>query len=326
MPSSGTVTFSVSRDDIIQNAMKIIGELAPSESPTAAETTDCSMFLNMMVKQWQGQADFAPGLKMWSRKRGNLFLSTSTNSYSLGPAGHWSSSVNTTTLTAAAALSATALTVASITGISSGDNIGIVLTSGDVFWTTVNGAPSGVTVNITTGLSGAAASGNTLFTYATANQGRRPLQILTAVLRDSTNQDTPLSIMTLEDYQGLPAKADSTTTGDPSQIYYESQLTNGILYTDIFPSNTTKYIHTVYLSPIEDFNASTDTPDYPQQWYRALSYGLAVDISPLFQFAVRPDIKMLRDEALIVARNQDPEVTHGYYQPNVDYTDYGPIT
>lgn len=320
MPSSGTVTFSVSRDDIIQNAMKIICELAPGESPTASETTDCAMFLNMMVKQWQGTADFAPGLKMWSRKRGNLLLSTSTNSYSLGPAGHWASSLTNTTVKTAY-VSGTSLIVNSITGISTTDNIGIVLDGGDVFWTTVNGAPSGNTITLTTGATGTAAAGNVVYTYTTANQSRRPLQILTAVLRNSSNQDTDLTVMTLEDYEGLPAKADSTTTGDPTSIYYESQLTNGILYTDVYPSDTTKYIHTVYLSPIEDFNAATDTPDYPQQWYLALSYGLAVLISPLFSFAVRPDIKTLRDESLILARNQDPEVSHGYYQPNQDQVD-----
>lgn len=324
MASSGTVTFSVSRDDIIQNAMKIIGELSPGEAPTAAETTDCAMFLNMLVKQWQGDADAGSGMKMWSRKRGNLYLSTTTNSYSLGPAGHWSSSVNTTTVSTAY-VSGTSLIVASITGISSGDNIGVVLTGGDVAWTTVNGAPSGQTVTLTAGLSGAAASGNVVYTYPTANQARRPIGLITAVLRNSSNQDTPLAIMTVEDYEGLPAKADPTTTGDPNQIYYESQLTNGILYADVYPADTTKYIHVVYLSPIEDFNAATDTPDYPQQWFRALSYGLAVDISPLFKLTTRPDITAIRNEALAIARAYDPEETHEYFQPNVDYTDYGPL-
>lgn len=72
MTTSGVYSFSVTRDQIVRLAMLNIGQLQDIEVPTAQELTDCSMFLNMMVKQWMGKADFAPGLKTWTRRHGHL--------------------------------------------------------------------------------------------------------------------------------------------------------------------------------------------------------------------------------------------------------------
>ena len=66
--TSGTWTFSVMRDDIIRHAMLDIGALDGEEVPTAQEITDCAFRLNMIVKQWMGNMDFAHGLKMWQRQ------------------------------------------------------------------------------------------------------------------------------------------------------------------------------------------------------------------------------------------------------------------
>lgn len=64
-----------------------------------------------------------------------------------------------TTLTVAAVTTDTALTVASITGFAAGEHIGIALDDGTQHRTTVNGAPSGSTINITDAMpSGAAIS------------------------------------------------------------------------------------------------------------------------------------------------------------------------
>lgn len=70
-----------------------------------------------------------------------------------------------TTLSSGATTNATSLSVASATGILNGQSIGILLDSGAWHWTTVNGAPSGNTVTIATGLPSAAASGKRVLTY-----------------------------------------------------------------------------------------------------------------------------------------------------------------
>ena len=61
MPTSGTYSFTVTRDDIVREAMLNIGKLGEAETPTAQEVTDCARKLNMLVKQWMARQDFAPG-------------------------------------------------------------------------------------------------------------------------------------------------------------------------------------------------------------------------------------------------------------------------
>lgn len=318
MPSSGTVTYSLNRNQIITASLMAIGYLGDGEVASANDISAASDILNMLVKNWSGSSDFAPGFKLWSRKRGNLLLDTTKNSYNLGPSGdRWTDVVTRTTLTATAAAAAASLTVASISGIANTNAIGIVLDNGTLFWTTVNGTPSGVTVTLTVGLTSQASKGATVYAYASLT--RRPLEILTAVLRDSSNQDTDLDVMTIQDYQSLPAKADSTTTGDPQSFYYESQLTNGVLYLDIYPNDLTKYVHCVYLSPIEDFNAATDTIDMPQVWYLPLMYGLGIHASPTFRMPVSDQLNGLFTASLAIAKNADPEQSTIFFEPGRDY-------
>ena len=321
MPSSGSTNFTVNRDEIVTLAMQDCGQLGVGEAISPEDLTYCSKKLNMLVKQWMGMADFAPGLKLWSRKRADLFLSTSASIYNVGPTGdHWTSTYVSTTLTATAVPSATALTVSSITGISSGDNIGIVLDSGALFWTTVNGAPSGTTVNLAAGLTSQATSGAVVYDYANATTSGNPLQILTIILRDAQNNDIgPLVPLTIEQYESLPTKTQINSTGDPYSYYFESHNTvpgtsNSYLFLDCYPFDVTKHLHITYLSTIEDFDVSTDTPDYPQQWYRALAAQLAIDILPGFQLPLTNELKQLRDDAVAIARNFDPETTNIFFQ------------
>ena len=94
MATSGTYSFSVTRDDIIREAMLNIGKLDVYGSIDPVETADCARKLNMMVKTWMGTIDFAPGLKMWTRQRGDLFLSQTQYRYAIGPTGdNWAGGV-----------------------------------------------------------------------------------------------------------------------------------------------------------------------------------------------------------------------------------------
>src|SRR5450631_2979263 len=82
---SGTFSFTVTATDIIREMMLNCGAIGEGEVPTASEFRDCLRKLNMLAKQWMGTFDFAPGLKMWTRQRGNLFLSSTKHKYGLGP-------------------------------------------------------------------------------------------------------------------------------------------------------------------------------------------------------------------------------------------------
>lgn len=266
MATSGSTNYATSRDGLIAFALKKIGVVAKGATPSAVQISDAAVELNFMVKAWQ-----TDGMQLWAKKRGYLFLAKDTTRYTLGPSGdHCTNSYVRTELTADSASSDTTLTVDSIVGVSSGDYVGVELDNGSLYWTTVNGAPSGSTITLTAGLNGAASEGNVVFTYTTKIQ--RPLRILQALRSDVNDVDIPLTIQALNDFYEMPNK---TNDGRVTQISFIPTLTSAELY--VWPQTDTvsDIITFWYHRPFEDFDATGDEPDFPQEWYLALGYGLA---------------------------------------------------
>lgn len=330
MTTSGTWTFTVVRDDIIREAMLNVGAIGEAEVPTAQEVTDCARKLNMLVKQWMGTQDFAPGLKMWTRQRADLFLSSSKGVYALGPSGdNWAAGVAATTLTgqnygqdqlnanAAAAATTLSLGVGSTSNFTAGDYLVVQLNSGDIYSTTVstvNGGAGTITIP-SPGLPSAANANNYVWNYTT--KGQRPEAIVTCILRDINNADTPVDPMTVQDYEVLPTKTMSSFLSDPAAFYYEAQLTNGQVYLDIAGAqDVTKHLHMVYLRPIMDFVNPGDSPEYPQQWYRALCWGLSREICGMFDADWSDDMDSNYRESVAMARESYSETTTFYFQPD----------
>lgn len=330
--TSGSYTFSVTRDQIIRQAMLDIGALAEGENPTAQETTDCAFKLNMLAKQWMGNTDFAPGLKIWTRKRADLFLQPNQYVYQVGQTGadNWidsttglvyPNSYGQTTLTANAAQSATVLNVASNSQFNILDSIGIQIGNG-IFWTTIINIGAGTVTIPSPGLSAAALANAYVWNYTT--KGIRPIVLITALLRDIYANDTPLRIIqTVQTYEALPTKTAPSNVGDPTAVFYESRFKNqtpyGLLYLDVGGAqDVTKHIHCVYLSPVEDFVNPGDAPDYPQQWYRPLVLGLGREISGMFDCVWGGDLEANFQDSLRIARQTDPENTDVFFQVDGD--------
>lgn len=328
MSTSGTFIFTVSASDVVREMMLNVGAIGEGEVPTAQEYTDCLRKLNMLVKQLMGRQDFAPGLKMWTRTRGTLFLGYTQHSYQLGPTGdNWAGGVtggsfnqtyNSTTTTAVSAQSTNSIQVNSITNINNGDYIGILIGT-DLFWTMVNGAPSGNTVNLTGALTGQVNPNAQVFNYTTKQQ--RPLQIETSLLRDIYANDTPQDVLTLQDYELLPTKTSKTYQADPTSFYYESQIgsstatSNGVYYIQCGGAqDVTKHLHIVFLQPVMDLNNPGDNPQYPQQWYRALCWGGAREIAGMFDAEWTQDMQANYSESMAMAKEADAETTSFYFQ------------
>jgi len=335
--TSGSYTFSVTRDQIIRAAMMDIGALAEGENPTAQEVSDCALKLNMMVKQWMGNTDFAPGLKVWTRKRADLFLGNSKYLYNLGQTGdHWVDSTaglnypqayGQTQLTGAVAAAGTVLPVASVSQFNINDYLGVQIGS-DIYWTRVAGIGSTSVTIASPGLPSPGALANA-YVWNYTNKGIRPLVMVTCILRDIYANDTTLRIFrTVEEYESLPTKTASTNIADPTAIFYESQFKNqqpnGQLYLDVGGAqDITKHLHCVYLAPTQDFLNPGDAPDYPQEWYRALVLGHGRDIAGMFDCAWTDDLEANYKDALAIAKQGNPAESAVYFQVNSDEP-YGP--
>lgn len=316
MATSGVTSYSVTENDIITDAFENGAIYGAGETLGAEDVTLARRKLNMIVKQWVAQADFAPGLKMWTRRTGWLFLQDSQVEYDVGPSGDECAAEEyvRTTLAANASGGAGTITVTSATGMASAMRIGILLSSGAMQWTTINGAPSGQTVTLTATLTGAATSGSVVYAYT--SKVHRPFEIVTASLRDSSGDDTPMDPhLSLEEYELIPSKSGE---GTPSSFYFEAKRTNAKVYLDNSPTDLTNVIRFRYLSYVEDSTALTDTVDFPAEWFRPLSAQLAMDLCPAFRKPVPPELKMMRDEALLVARNAYAAKSTAYYASEPD--------
>jgi hypothetical protein len=134
----------------------------------------------------------------------------------------------------------------------------------------------------------------------------KPLRIIQAFFHNGTSSvDIPMIPLTRTQYNQLGNK---TTTGYPVQYYYDPQLSSGTLY--LFPvpdanaSTVGNNVTIVYQRPFEDFDASTDEPDFPQEWFEALKFNLALRLAPEYglsteQFSIIKNIaKETKDAAL----------------------------
>ena len=266
MTTSNSVDFSVTRDNLITLAYQHVGVVGDGETASADQITEGALLLNMLVKARQ-----ADGMPLWALKRGFILPLTGVSSMTMG-SSHAVTTYVTTTLTADSAATDTTLTVTSITGISTAHVIGIELDDGTVDWTTVNGAPSGTTVTITTGVTTAASSGNRIYTYATTNRVTRPLKILQAnILTPADDLGQPIRVITRDEYFSLNNR---TLATGPNTIFYDPQLTGVVYFWPRFTTGT-EIIEFTYHRPFEDFDATGDTPDFPQHWYMALMTELA---------------------------------------------------
>jgi hypothetical protein len=326
MATSGSYDYSVTAADIIQAALEDIGVIADGASVNASDAALCLKRLNFIAKQFQGKADKASGLKVWTRKRLTLFLAKGRHTYQVGPASGDSPSTllyGRTTVSADEALGQTTISITSNTDtttnpgttvtMTAADVIGIELDSGAIHWAAISGTPS-TTATITVALPSAASAGNYIYWY-TAKGQRFPV-IEYAVLRDSNGTDTPLYIY--RDVQEYEAIADKTADGSPTSILIEPQRITTQITFDSQPDDVTEQVVMTVLYPAEDYDSSANDIAFPQEWFAALEWELAFRIAPAFTIKWTEAMQANYMQAMSIARDLNAENTSLYYQPGID--------
>lgn len=299
MAVSETNTFLQTRNDIINRAYKIIGIKTRGRSLTAEEINEASEALNLYVKGLKSE-----GVYLWKYAEGTLFLKVGQESYILdGTTANATESFVQTVTNASATSGATAIVVTSATGFTTGYYVGVMQNDGDIFWTTVSSV-AGTTINLTDALTNNVSNKATVYVYQT--KITRPEAITSARRRDSSNYDTPLNELARNDYFNLAQK---TVIGQPTQFYYDKQLSSGIFYLYQAPSDATNTIKFTFQKMFFDFNTGNDNPDFPIEWAETLAFGLASRLS--YDFSIdktkSEQIKRTYDEMLRNLKGYDRE-------------------
>lgn len=313
MTTSGSVNFSINRDDIIRDALEVMGwtEFGDGIDPNIIESA--ARKLNLMVKAWM-----ASGAHLWAMSEATLFLTPGVATYSLGPNGaHCSNSYVQSSLSANALAGATTVQLTSFAGMSAGDNIGIVLDDRSIQWTTIVGAP-GATSTIAAALTGNASSGAVVFTYTAKINRPQRIDADGAYWRSPDGSDTPVAMFSRDEYSQLANK--TTGPGKVVQAYYNPQLGAGILSVWPVPDSVSDVLRFWYERPFEDFDVSTDTPDFPIEWGRALYLGLAAElcINPRFKVPLPTQAAIISSfgTAYQEALSYDRENVSVFFQPD----------
>ena len=326
MATSGSYNYSVSALTVIQKSLEDLQVVQEGESPTAAQLAKALVSLNMLVKQHQGLEFGAPGQKVHSRQRVNLFMAVGQQTYLIGPGSsdaRAAVAIGRTTIDVAEASGQTTLSVAETTdtttdptsskAMATSDIIGVELDDGTIHWSTISSISAGDTVTIADATSDTAAVGNYVWWF-TARAQRFP-HIESAVIRDENRNDVPLTIYrTQAEYdEGVPSKYQD---GRPTCILVEPLLTQTRVTLDAQPTDITDTIVLTVLYPAEDYDASegSDTLAFPQEAYRFFSWELAFDLSAWAGHWTQ-QMEMNRQEARSLYLNLNPEVSNAYYQP-----------
>lgn len=308
MPTSGTTTYSVSRDDLIEEALMICGVLEEGETPSADMIAEAARTLSLMTKAMMVQ-----GVKLWGLQEATGFLTEAQASYSLSSSGdRITADLVSSALTADAAAAATSLSLVS-TGMAASDIVGIKLDSGAMHWTTVATVPSAASITIATGLASAAATANAVYAFTT--KIARPLRI-SSVRIWVDGIESPLTLISRQEYFDLPDKA---SAGRPTLAYYDPQLSAGKLYFWPVPDGALYQAKITCERPLEDFSASTNNPDFPIEWGEPLVLMLAERLCrkyPGISLEKRLEVKQAAREALDLVQFFDTENTSLFITPD----------
>jgi hypothetical protein len=106
----------------------------------------------------------------------------------------------------------------------------------------------------------------------------RPLKAIQGFYRNTQvtpNIDIPVMLLSKQEYNVLGSKF---STGTANSIYYDVKKLNGILYVYLTPdlnSQTNLELHMIAQMPLDDINAASDIPDFPNEWMNCLVWNLA---------------------------------------------------
>lgn len=280
MALSGSIDFTVTRDQIIYSALRLLTVIKDDEDPSKWEVDNAAQALNLMVKSWQTE-----GIGLWLFSFATIYLEYNKQYYNLNSStgDHATLSSDETALGADAASGATSITVDSISGITASDYIGIELDDGTMQWTTVSGTPSGTTVNLGAALTDDASEDNVVYTYTT--KMARPLSILELRSVDSSGNEIPVELVARDIFMMNTPK--DMLASYPVQSYYDPQLTTGVLYVHPTASDVSCRLHATVKGTVNDFDAASNNAHFPVEWLEALKYNLAIRLAPEFSTRIK---------------------------------------
>ena len=283
MAVSGTTTFTVTRDQIIEAALRSLAVLEEGAQPSATALENASFSLNLILKKWQSE-----GIKLWTIDEYTLPLKTNQTKYTIGPSAIYDYNGNKPLRLIQCFLRNLTNTTNSVGKVSllSGGSGYTVQPTNPVSVT--GGSGTGATFNLT--FSGTSVSSVLLANTGGSNytvgdvltmQGgtyTTPATVTVDSLLNVTT-DMPMTIISQQEYNILGSKQ---SQGNVNTVYYKPWRDYGELSVFLTPNTftATNYeIHMFIQRPIMDITKPNENFDFPSEWFLALKWGLVAELA-----------------------------------------------
>jgi hypothetical protein len=322
MAVSGTTTFTVTRDQIIEAALRSLAVLEEGAQPSATTIENSSFSLNLILKKWQSE-----GIKLWTVVEYTIPLVNSQTAYTIGPSATYDLNADKPLRVIQAFLrNMTSPTngVAEISLLSGGTGYTVQPTNAVAV---SGGTGAGATFNLT--FSGGVATAAAL----EANGGNYSVGDVLTVLGGTyttpatitvnslynTFIDLPMNLISQQEYNILGSKSSQGTT---NSVFYKAWRDYGEVKVFLTPNaNTSEYyeLHLTVQRPIMDITKPNENFDFPSEWFLALKWALVAELASDYEKTLTD--KQYYEQKATMLKNElmdwDIEWTSTYFQPDV---------
>lgn len=211
-------------------------------------------------------------IHVWAQTEALIPLNPDQTKYVFGTDHAFTNYVYTTA--SAAIATATALTVVSTAGMTTGDFIGVELADGARQWTTLT-VTGATTLTLASALTGDVDDLASVYTYTTATD--QPVRIDSVRYADTyTSDEISTSMVARDEYFNQPSK---TTSGAVNTWYFQRNLDFGHLYVWPIADNCKRLLRITFIKPQYIPEDQSEDVLIPPEWYVALKFKLAADLA-----------------------------------------------
>ncbi len=262
MATSGQILTTVSGEDIIQEALELVGALGEGETANLAQLLSLKNTLNALCVTWQ-----AAGLNLFAVTPMFFFLNKGQAEYTV-PGARTVSRYLTARTDASHAEGATSVAMTEATD-DAHDTAGVMLDTGEMHWSAATISTTNIT--LTTPLPSDSTEGAPVYTYQ-AEPSYRVLKALSGTYRDFSGYTIPMEQMARNEYDELSRK---DSKGVPLQFYVDTQSITNAVY--IWPTATSasQVIRLDVQRQLDTIVNTTDDVSFPSEWFLPLASNLA---------------------------------------------------
>jgi hypothetical protein len=295
MATSGTTSFNLDIDDVIEESFERCG----IRNTKGYDLKSSRRSLNLLFSEWGNR-----GIHLWKVELRNQLLTAGEATYTT-PSDcsdvleAYVSSSGTPDTTLASALTAVATSIV-LTDASTFSSTGTIQIEEESI--TYTGKTGNTLTGASRGQFGSSAASHAIGTIVQNSSGSVT----------STTNDISLTKIDRSAYAGLPNKGQ---TGQPSQ-YYVNRQTRPTISLYLTPDTITyTYLKYYYIQRIQDAGSYTNQPDLPYRFLPCMVSGLAFYLSQKYAPDRIQPLKLLYEDELERALQEDGQRTSLYISP-----------